>query len=139
MTAFDGKTWPLDKALMTGSWALRATLILIPVIALMAAMAGIASTTAVRADETGLTEEFMTAEENIKLGKKLFQKRCKFCHGKGAYPGKAPKLKPKKLSSEQVFTRITDGFRAMPGWEHEFDDHERMSLTAYIKSPIFSN
>ena len=77
----------------------------------------------------------MTNEEHIELGRTLFQKRCKFCHGKGAYPGKAPKLKPKKLSNVQVYDRITYGFRAMPGWEHEFDDHERMSLTAYIKEP----
>ena len=91
------------------------------------------------ADEDALTEEFMTSEENIELGRTLFQKRCKFCHGKGAYPGKAPKLKPKKMSAEQVYLRISYGFRAMPGWEHEFDDHERMSLTAYIKSPVFSN
>lgn len=94
---------------------------------------------AAHADEDALTEEFMTSKENIELGRTLFQKRCKFCHGKGAYPGKAPKLKPKKMSAEQVFLRISYGFRAMPGWEHEFDDHERMSLTAYIKSPVFSN
>lgn len=97
------------------------------------------SCVASKADETGLTEEFMANDENIELGRTLFQKRCKFCHGKGAYPGKAPKLKPKKLSNVQVYDRITYGFRAMPGWEHEFDDHERMALTAYIKSPIFSN
>jgi len=111
-----------------------------PFILTLAAIVAISlSMATVKADETGLTEEFMTNDENIQLGRTLFQKRCKFCHGKGAYPGKAPKLKPKKLSTEEVFTRITYGFRAMPGWEHEFDDHERMSLTAYIKSPIFSN
>ena len=92
-----------------------------------------------QADEDGLTEEFLTNEENIELGRTLFQKRCKFCHGKGAYPGKAPKLKPKKMTAEQVYLRVSYGFRAMPGWEHEFDDHERMALTAYIKSPVFSN
>ena len=91
------------------------------------------------ADEDELTEEFMSSEENIELGRTLFQKRCKFCHGKGAYPGKAPKLKPKKLTAEQIYLRVAYGFRAMPGWEHEFDDHELMSLTAYIKSPVFSN
>ena len=95
--------------------------------------------TAPLADEDELTEEFMTSEENIELGRTLFQKRCKFCHGKGAYPGKAPKLKPNKMTAEQVYLRVSYGFRAMPGWEHEFDDHERMSLTAYIKSPVFSN
>ena len=110
---------------------------LILTVALVAAMS--LSTVMSKADETGLTEEFMTSDDNIELGRTLFQKRCKFCHGKGAYPGKAPKLKPKKLTSEQVYIRISYGFRAMPGWEHEFDDHERMALTAYIKSPIFSN
>ena len=104
----------------------------------MAAAVGF-SAPQLQADETELTEEFMTNDEHIELGRTLFQKRCKFCHGKGAYPGKAPKLKPKKLSTEQVYDRITYGFRAMPGWEHEFDDHERMALTAYIKSPVFSN
>lgn len=108
-------------------------------LAAAAAMAIALSGVVSKADETELTEEFMANEENIELGRTLFQKRCKFCHGKGAYPGKAPKLKPKKLTTEQVYDRITYGFRAMPGWEHEFDDHERMSLTAYIKSPIFSN
>ena len=78
------------------------------------------SMVSVEADETELTEEFMTNDENIELGKTLFQKRCKFCHGKGAYPGKAPKLKPKKLTAEQVYLRVSYGFRAMPGWEHEF-------------------
>lgn len=116
---------------------MRATFVL--TMALMLGLAGLVSMTVVRADETGLTDDFLSDEENIELGRALFQKRCKFCHGKGAYPGKAPKLKPKKLSSEEVYTRITYGFRAMPGWEHEFDDHERMALTAYIKSPIFSN
>ena len=91
------------------------------------------------ADETELTEDYMMSEENIELGRTLFQKRCKFCHGKGAYPGKAPKLKPKKLTAEQIYLRVAYGFRAMPGWEHEFDDNELMALTAYIKSPIFSN
>ena len=114
---------------------MRTPAILAVVAATAIAFSGVTS----KSDETGLTEDFMTSQENIELGRTLFQKRCKFCHGKGAYPGKAPKLKPKKLSSEQVYDRITYGFRAMPGWEHEFDDHERMSLTAYIKSPIFSN
>ncbi|MGI9491506.1 MAG: c-type cytochrome [Geminicoccaceae bacterium] len=118
---------------------MKAAFILTLSIAMAFGFIGVMSINSSEADETELTETFMTDEENIELGRTLFQKRCKFCHGKGAYPGKAPKLKPKKLSTEQVYTRITYGFRAMPGWEHEFDDHERMALTAYIKSPIFSN
>ncbi len=114
---------------------MRTPLILAVAVATAISLSAIVS----KADETELTDEFMTNEENIELGRTLFQKRCKFCHGKGAYPGKAPKLKPKKLTAEQVYIRVSYGFRAMPGWEHEFDDHERMSLTAYIKSPVFSN
>lgn len=118
---------------MKGTFVLTLTVAM--ALGLMSAM----SISTLQADETELTEEFLTDEENIELGRMLFQKRCKFCHGKGAYPGKAPKLKPKKLSAEQIYLRVSYGFRAMPGWDHEFDDHERMSLTAYIKSPVFSN
>ena len=50
-----------------------------------------------RADETGLTPEFMNDPANIELGQQLFKQQCVKCHGKGAYPGKAPKLKVKKL------------------------------------------
>ena len=92
-----------------------------------------------RADETGLTEQFMNEPANIELGHQLFQQQCVKCHGKGAYPGKAPKLKVKKLSPEDVYLRVTYGYGRMPAWEHVFTDDERMAITAYVKSPRFSN
>jgi mono/diheme cytochrome c family protein len=92
-----------------------------------------------RADETGLTPEFMNDPANIEQGKTLFQKQCAGCHGRNAYPGKAPKLKPKKLSPEDVYLRITYGFRKMPAWEDLYTDEERMAITAYVKSRRFSN
>ena len=73
------------------------------------------ATALARADETGLTEAFMNDPANIELGQELFQQQCAKCHGKGAYPGKAPKLKAKKLSPEDIYLRITYGYRPHAG------------------------
>lgn len=90
-------------------------------------------------DDPEFTDEFLQASENIQLGRELFKEHCDTCHGKSSYPGKAPKLKPHKISAEDVYLRITYGWRKMPPWEEVYSDHQRMALTAYIKSPIFSN
>ena len=92
-----------------------------------------------RADETGLTEEYLSDRANIELGQELFQGQCAKCHGRGAYPGKAPKLNARKLTPEDIYLRVTYGFRRMPAWEHVYSDEERMAITAYMKSPNFSN
>jgi mono/diheme cytochrome c family protein len=92
-----------------------------------------------RADETWLTEAFLTDPANIELGQQLFRQQCVKCHGKGAYPGKAPKLKVKKLSPEDIYLRTAYGFGRMPAWEDVFTDHELMAITAYVKSPGFAN
>ncbi len=94
---------------------------------------------AVRADELEFTEEFMSNPANIELGQDLFKQQCAKCHGKGAYPGKAPKLKIGKMTPEDIYLRVTYGFRRMPAWEEVFTDQERMAITAYMKSPTFSN
>jgi mono/diheme cytochrome c family protein len=91
------------------------------------------------ADETGLTEAYLNDPAHIELGKELFQQQRTKCHGKGAYPGKAPKLNAKKLSPEDIYLRVTYGYRRMPAWEELFTDDERMAITAYMKSRRFSN
>jgi mono/diheme cytochrome c family protein len=91
------------------------------------------------ADETGLTEDYLNDPANIELGQELFRGQCAKCHGKGAYPGKAPKLNARKLSPEDIYLRVTYGYRRMPAWEDVFSDEERMAVTAYMKSPHFSN
>ena len=91
------------------------------------------------ADDPVFTDEYLQDSANIQLGRSLFKRQCNKCHGKGAYPGKAPKLKPRKLSADDIYLRITYGYRKMPPWEDIFSDEERMALTAYLKSPIFSN
>jgi mono/diheme cytochrome c family protein len=91
------------------------------------------------ADETELTEEFLNDPAQIELGQELFQQQCAKCHGRGAYPGKAPKLSVKKLAPEDVYLRVAYGFRKMPAWEDVFTDEQLMAITAYVKSDDFSN
>jgi mono/diheme cytochrome c family protein len=109
------------------------------VLVLPSLMGLLAPSAPARADETGLTEAYLNDPANIELGKELFQQQCTKCHGKGAYPGKAPKLNAKKLSPEDIYLRVTYGWRRMPPWEHVFTDDERMAITAYMKSRRFSN
>ena len=113
----------------------RLVLLVLPLVGMLALL----STTLARADETGLTPEFMDDPTNIELGQGLFKQQCVKCHGKGAYPGKAPKLRVKKLAPEDIYLRVTYGYGRMPAWEDVFTDHELMAITAYMKSPHFSN
>jgi mono/diheme cytochrome c family protein len=113
----------------------RLVLVMPPLVGMLALLAAALA----RADETGLTPEFMNDQANIELGQDLFKQQCVKCHGKGAYPGKAPRLRVKKLSPEDIYLRVTYGYGRMPAWEDVFTDEERMAMTAYLKSPHFSN
>ena len=113
----------------------RSPALVLPLVGMLALLAAALA----RADETGLTEAFLNDPANIDLGHQLFQGQCTKCHGRGAYPGDAPKLNVKKLSPEDVYLRVTYGFKRMPAWEGVFTEQERMAITAYVKSPEFSN
>lgn len=93
---------------------------------------------AAQADDPELTEEFLNDPEIIADGKELFAAECQHCHGRSSYPGKAPKLKPKRLTAEDVYLRMTYGWRTMPPWEEVLSQEERMAVTAYVKSKNFS-
>lgn len=84
------------------------------------------------------TEEFLSSAENITIGEEVWEKQCRHCHGYSAYPGKAPKLKPRRYKPDFVYDRVTNGFRKMPGWKSVFSQQERMSVVAYILSKSFS-
>jgi Cytochrome C oxidase, cbb3-type, subunit III len=43
------------------------------------------------------------------------------------------------MPPDDIYTKVTYGFRKMPPWEHVFSNHERAAITAYMKSDIFSN
>jgi len=77
--------------------------------------------------------------EYIEIGKEVFAKQCKFCHGKGVYPGKAPQLDPPKYTPEFIFDRVTNGYKSMPPWKEVFSTKERQGVVAYILSRAFDN
>jgi len=88
--------------------------------------------------ELVFTPEFLADPEHIAAGKEIWQAQCALCHGAKAYPGKAPKLKPKRYTPNFVYDRVTNGFRKMPPWKDVYDDEERMDLVAWILSRKFS-
>lgn len=91
------------------------------------------------AAEVTFSPEFTENPENIATGKKIWLKQCARCHGQRAYPGKAPKLKPKKYKIDFVYSRVTKGFRGMPAWKKKYNKLQRMSVSAYVMSPNFKN
>jgi mono/diheme cytochrome c family protein len=85
------------------------------------------------------TREFLGDPKNVQKGREVWQARCQFCHGKTAYPGKAPRLDPSRYTPAFVYDRVANGFQAMPPWRHEFSVDELKSVVAYVLSPGFSN
>ncbi len=85
------------------------------------------------------TEDFLNDAEVLAMGQEIWADQCQFCHGKNAYPGKAPKLKPRKYTPEFVYKRVTKGFKGMPAWEDVYSDEERMSVAAWVMNKDFSN
>jgi mono/diheme cytochrome c family protein len=110
---------------------------LVPILTALMALAVLPNRVAV-ADETELTDEFLSDPENIRLGRELWRQQCVKCHGAGSYPGKAPKLNPRRMAPDEIYLKTTYGFGRMPPWEHVFSDHERMAITAFMKSDRFS-
>jgi mono/diheme cytochrome c family protein len=84
------------------------------------------------------TDDFLADEANLSAGRAIWEEQCQHCHGKKAYPGKAPKLQPRRYKPDFVYRRVTDGFRKMPPWKDVYSDEQRMQVTAYILSSKFS-
>ena len=109
----------------------------VPAIALLVALQP--GQSSAQSDEVEFTEEYLNDRANIELGRDLFRQQCTRCHGAGSYPGKAPRLRPARMPPDEIYLKTTYGFGRMPAWEHVFSDEERMAITAYMKSDIFSN
>lgn len=82
-------------------------------------------------------EAFLNDPAHIAGGKEVWV-TCGGCHGSRAYPGKGPKLKPKRYTPDFVYDRVTHGFKKMPAWKDVFSKEERMAVTAYILSKDFA-
>lgn len=81
---------------------------------------------------------YLGNKKNIEVGKDVWDQQCRHCHGKSAYPGKAPKLTPGTYTLDFVYDRVTYGFGKMPGWKDVFSIEQRKAVTAYVKSDDFS-
>ena len=97
-----------------------------------------AEAAAVEEGPPDFSDAVMSDPEIIALGGEIWAKQCRHCHGANAYPGKAPKLKPRKYKPDYAFDRITNGFRKMPAWKEVYTQDERVAIVAYIKSKKFS-
>ena len=92
-------------------------------------------------EETGppeLTDAVLNDADRIAAGGEIWADQCRHCHGASAYPGKAPKLKPRRYKPEFVFDRVANGFRKMPAWKEVYSQDEIVSIVAYVKSKKFS-
>jgi mono/diheme cytochrome c family protein len=85
------------------------------------------------------TKEFLSDAQNVQKGREVWQARCQFCHGKMAYPGKAPKLQPSRYTPAFVYDRVANGFQGMPSWRHEFSVEQLKAVVAYVLSREFPN
>lgn len=84
------------------------------------------------------TEAVLADPARIEAGREVWQDQCRHCHGKSAYPGKAPKLRPRRYKPDFVYDRVTNGFRKMPPWKEVYSQDERISVVAYILSKEFA-
>ncbi|MBL4893194.1 MAG: cytochrome c [Rhizobiaceae bacterium] len=84
------------------------------------------------------TEAYLNDPANFEQGKEIWFEQCTHCHGFKAYPGKAPKLKPKRYTPAFVYRRVTKGFKKMPAWEEVYEKEELMAVVAYVKHRKFS-
>ncbi len=84
------------------------------------------------------TDAYLADPANFAKGKEIWFEQCTHCHGYKAYPGKAPKLKPRRYKPAFVYKRITKGFKKMPAWDEVYDEEERMAIVAYVMSKKFS-
>ena len=84
-----------------------------------------------------LPSDVLKDEKVIAVGGKLWAEQCTHCHGSKAYPGKAPKLQPRRYKPEFVWDRVHNGFRAMPPWKYTYKPDEVVALVAYVLSDDF--
>ena len=92
----------------------------------------------IEVEKVEFTEEYLHDPAAIEAGAAIWVEQCQHCHGAKAYPGKAPKLKPRKYKPDFVFYRVTKGFKGIPPWKDVYTVDERMAVVAYILSKNFS-
>ncbi len=113
-----------------------AVLLAVGVIASLGTVAAVAQDSTEKPPE--FTEDYLNDPVIIAAGGEIWAEQCRHCHGRSAYPGKAPKLKPRRYKPGFVFKRVTNGFRKMPSWKEVYSREERMAVVTYVLSKEFS-
>lgn len=84
-----------------------------------------------------LPRELLQKPELIARGDAIWKEQCTHCHGSKAYPGKAPKLAPRRYTPEFVWDRVHNGFRGMPPWKEVYSEDDIVAVVAYVLSDEF--
>lgn len=84
-----------------------------------------------------LPKELLADPTLIARGDEIWKEQCTHCHGSKAYPGKAPKLAPRRYTPEFVWDRVHNGFRGMPPWKEVYSEEEIVAVVAYVLSDEF--
>jgi mono/diheme cytochrome c family protein len=118
--------------------ALSAAIVAVPV-SMRASAQAPASTEATepRDPPPPLPAEVLKDGKVIAQGEALWKEQCTHCHGAKAYPGKAPKLEPRRYKPEFVWDRVHNGFRNMPPWKEVYTPEQEIAIVAYVLSDEF--
>jgi phosphoribosylaminoimidazole-succinocarboxamide synthase len=84
-----------------------------------------------------LPPEVLKDAKVIAQGEALWKEQCAHCHGAKAYPGKAPKLEPRRYKPDFVWDRVHNGFRNMPPWKEVYTPEQEIAIVAYVLSDDF--
>ncbi len=84
-----------------------------------------------------LPAELLAKPELVARGEEIWKEQCAHCHGSKAYPGKAPKLAPRRYTPQFVWDRVNNGFRGMPPWKEVYEPEDIVAIVAYVLSDEF--
>jgi mono/diheme cytochrome c family protein len=84
-----------------------------------------------------LPPDVLKDEKRIAEGGALWKENCAHCHGYKSYPGKAPKLTPRRYKPDFVWDRVHNGFKDMPAWKELYTPEQVIALVAYVLSDEF--
>jgi mono/diheme cytochrome c family protein len=114
------------------------------VVVLLAAAVMVSSPASAQDEATGprdppppLPAALLKDPKVIAQGEKVWKELCTHCHGAKAYPGKAPKLEPRRYTPEFVWDRVHNGFRNMPPWKEALTPEQIIGVVAWVLSDEF--
>lgn len=84
-----------------------------------------------------LPKDLLQDPKLVARGDAIWKEQCTHCHGSKAYPGKAPKLAPRRYTPEFVWDRVHNGFRGMPAWKEVYSEEDVVAVVAYVLSEEF--